>query len=124
SVELALTGGALGLGLAYGGLRALVAMGPTNLPRLNEISIEPRALLFTLVVSVVSGLLFGLIPALKYAAPGVAVGLRRGGRTASESKERHRARNILVVAQLALALVLLVSSGLMIRTFYALRNVD
>src|SRR5208282_4145956 len=81
-------------------------------------------LLFTLAVSLFAGLLFGIIPALKYAGPQLATALRSGGRTLSQSKERHRARNTLVVVQVALALVLLVCSGLMIRTFYALRQVQ
>src|SRR5262249_32977934 len=80
-------------------------------------------LAFTLVLSLAAGLLFGAIPVLKYAGPHVGNALRGGGRSASASRERHRARNTLVVAQVALALVLLVSSGLMIRTFVALRNV-
>jgi predicted permease len=127
SVLLGLLGGALGLGIAYAGLRALVAMGPATLPRLSEISIDPRALGFTLVISLLSGLLFGLLPALKYASPRLAPSqhfFSGGGRTASQSRERHRTRNILVVAQVALALVLLIGSGLMIRTFQALRKVE
>src|SRR5207302_4932790 len=79
---------------------------------------------FTVVISVFSGLLFGLIPALKYAGPRISMVLRSAGRTASVSRERHRARNLLVIAQVAMALVLLVSAGLMIRTFQALRTVD
>ena len=71
-----------------------------------------------------AGLLFGLIPVLKYAAPNVTAALRAGGRTLSQSRERHRARNTLVVVQTALAVVLLIGSGLMIRTFQALRQVD
>ncbi len=124
SMLLGLTGGALGLGIAYAGLRVLVAMGPATLPRLNEITIDPRALGFTLAISLLSGLLFGLIPALKYASPRLAPSLHGSGRTASQSRERHRARNMLVVTQVALALVLLIGSGLMIRTFQALRAVD
>src|SRR5207249_664452 len=81
-------------------------------------------LLFTLAVSIVAGLLFGAIPVFKYAGPHVAAGLRGGGRTSSASRERHRARSTLVVVQVALALVLLVSAGLMIRTFQTLRNVN
>ncbi|MGH8638627.1 MAG: ADOP family duplicated permease, partial [Burkholderiales bacterium] len=123
-MSLALIGGALGLGLAHAGLRFLVAVGPGRLPRLNEISPDASALGFTVGVSLLSGLLCGLIPALKYGGPGVSIALRAGGRTVSQSRERHRARNILVVAQVALALVLLVSAGLMIRTFEALGNVD
>ena len=79
---------------------------------------------FTLGISLASGLLFGLIPVFKYARPHLADALRSGGRSLSESKDRHRARSILVVAQVAMALVLLVGSGLMIRTFRALRHVD
>jgi putative ABC transport system permease protein len=124
SVTLGLVGGALGLGVAYWGLRFLVALAPANLPRLDEISIDSRVLLFTLVVSLVAGVLFGLIPVFKYSGPQLATSLRSGGRTASQSRERHRARNTLVVVQVALALVLLIVSGLMIRTFQAMRQVQ
>jgi predicted permease len=124
SVMLGLLGGVLGMGLAYAGVRFLVTMGPANLPRLNEISLDARTLGFTLLLSLLSGLLFGLIPALKYAGPKVALALRSAGRTISVSRERHRARNMLVVGQVAMALVLLVSAGLMIRTFQALRTVE
>ncbi|HEX4595234.1 MAG TPA: ABC transporter permease [Bryobacteraceae bacterium] len=124
SVLLGLVGGMLGLGLAYAGLRLLVAMGPAGLPRLNEISVDPRALWFTLIVSLLSSILFGSIPAFKYAGDKISLSLRGGGRTLSDSRERHRTRNVLVVAQVALAMVLLVSSGLMIRTFQALRTVE
>jgi predicted permease len=110
--------------LAYAGVRFLVTIGPANLPRLDEISIDARTLGFTLVLSVLSGLLFGLIPALKYAGPRSSLALWSAGRTISVSRERHRARNLLVVGQVAMALVLLVSAGLMIRTFEALRTVE
>ncbi len=123
SVTLGILGGALGLGLAYMALRILAAKGPETLPRLAEIGIDPVVLAFTLAVSLLAGLLFGLIPVLKYAGPNLTSALRGGGRTLSQSRERHRARNTLVVVQVALALVLLVGSGLMIRTFQALRNV-
>jgi putative ABC transport system permease protein len=124
SLLLGLIGGLLGLGLTYVALRALVAAGPATLPRLNEIGIDPIVLAFTFVVSVMAGLLFGLIPVIKYAGPHIAASLRGGGRALSHSRERHRARNVLVVAQIALALVLLVGSGLMIRTFQKLRSVQ
>jgi predicted permease len=78
---------------------------------------------FTFAISLVSGLLFGLIPVMKYAGPQLATALRGGGRTMSHGRERHRARNTLVVVQVGLALVLLIGSGLMIRTFQALRRV-
>jgi putative ABC transport system permease protein len=124
SLLLGLIGGVLGLGLTYMALRALVAAGPATLPRLNEIGIDPIVLAFTFVVSVIAGLLFGLIPVIKYAGPHISASLRGGGRALSHSRERHRARNVLVVAQIALALVLLVGSGLMIRTFQKLRSVQ
>ncbi len=123
SLTLGLLGGALGLALAFGALRILVAKGPALLPRLNEIGIDTGALAFTLAISLASGLLFGLIPVLKYAGPQLAGALRGGGRTMSQGRERHRARNTLVVVQVGLALVLLIGSGLMIRTFAALRSV-
>jgi predicted permease len=123
SMVLGVLGGALGLGMAYAALRILVARGPATLPRLAEIGIDPLVLAFALGVSLFSGVLFGLIPVLKYAGPQVATALRGVGRTFSQGRERHRARNTLVVVQMALALVLLISSGLMIRTFQHLRNV-
>jgi predicted permease len=118
STVLGALGGAAGLVLAYVGLRLLVAFGPTSLPRLQEISIDPSVLAFVIVASLVSSLLLGSIPAFKHAAPLSAA------RGATASRERHRARNVLVVAQVALALVLIVCSGLMFRTFSALRDVD
>ena len=124
SLLLGLMGGALGLVLAAFGLKALVAIGPANLPRLNEISVDPRTLVFAFILSVISGVLFGLLPALKYSGSRVALALRSAGRSASTSRERLRARNILVVAQVAMAMVLLVSAGLMIRTFQALRSIE
>jgi putative ABC transport system permease protein len=124
SLFLGVLGGAAGLGLAYWALRLLVTIAPASLPRLENITIDPLVLLFTLAISLVAGLLFGLIPVIKYAAPGVAATLRAGGRTLSQSKEAHRARNTLVVLQMALAVVLLISAGLMIRTFQALRQVE
>ena len=124
SVVLGLLGGVAGLGVAYAAVRTLIALSPGNLPRIENISIDATVMLFTFVVSLVAGLLFGAIPVFKYAGPGVAAGLRGGGRTSSASRERHRARSVLVVAQVALALVLLVSSGLMIRSFQALRHVN
>jgi predicted permease len=124
SVLLGLLGGAFGVAVAYEGLRLLVAVGPANLPRLSEISLDTRALVFTLALSLLSGLLFGLIPVLKYAGARSFAALQGSGRTVSVSRDRHRSRNMLVVAQVAMALVLLVSAGLMIRSFAALRNVD
>ena len=124
SALLGLSGGALGLALAYAALRMLAASELAHLPRIDNISIDPWVLAFTLAISLAAGLVFGLIPVFKYARPHLSNALRGGGRSLSQSKDRHRARSILVVVQVALALVLLVSSGLMIRTFQALRHVD
>jgi predicted permease len=124
NLVLALLGGVLGLALAYAALRALIAMAPADLPRLEEIGIDVPTLLFSLAASSVSALLFGSIPVLKYAGKHVRTGLRQGGRSMSEGREWHRSRNMLVVAQVALAVILLISSGLMIRTFHALTAVD
>jgi predicted permease len=124
SVTLGLLGGVVGIGVAYAGLRLLTAIGPENLPRLSEISLDSRSLAFTLILSVLSGLLFGSIPMLRYVPLRQAVPLLGAVRTASVSRERQRGRNLLVVAQVAMALVLLISAVLMIRTFNAMRNVD
>jgi predicted permease len=124
SVALGLLGGALGLVFAEGAIRMLVRMAPAHLPRLNEISIDPTVMLFTLALALLTGVLFGIVPVIKYAGPRIADTLRSSGRSMSLSKERHRATGALVVVQVALALVLLVGAGLMIRTFQALRHVD
>ena len=124
SVTLGAIGGALGLGVAWGGLRLLIYLSPANLPRLDEIRLDGSVLSFTIALSLAAGVLFGLIPVFKYAGRQLGTGLREGGRNSSEGRERHRTRSVLVVAQVAMALVLLISSGLMIRTFRALRQVQ
>src|SRR5262245_33655968 len=121
SLLLGLLGGAFGLGLAYAGLGVLRVLGPSNLTRLAEVQIDPVVLGFVLVASLVSGLFFGLIPALKFAAPQIGLSVR-SGRT--DTLERHRTRQILVVVQVSLAMVLLVSAGLMIRSLRALNRVE
>ena len=124
SVVLGVLGSLLGLGLAYGALRILVAVAPRGLPRVAEIGIDGWVLLFTLGVALLASLLFGSIPVLKYAGARLATGLREGARGMSQSREQHRARSVLVVVQVALALVLLICSGLMTRTFIALTKVQ
>ncbi len=124
SLALGIAGSALGLGLAYSALRALVLAAPTGLPRIHEIGIDVYVLLFTFGLALFTSLLIGLLPVLKYAGVKATSGLREGGRALSQSRERHRARKGLVVLQVALALVLLICSGLMIRTFRALMKVD
>jgi predicted permease len=124
SLVLGVAGSAIGLAIAYGALRALVAAAPTGLPRIHEIGIDPLVLLFTLGLALFTSLLIGIIPVIKYSGAKATSGLREGGRALSQSRERHRARKTLVVVQVALALVLLICSGLMIRTFQALMKVD
>jgi predicted permease len=124
SFILGLLGSAIGLGLAFAALRALVAMAPSGIPRINEIGIDGPVLLFTFVLSIFASVLFGSIPIFKYAGVRLSTGIRQGGRANSQTREQHRARSVLVVVQVALALVLLICSGLMIRTFRALTHVD
>ena len=124
NLVLALLGGVLGLALAYAAIRLLIAIAPSDLPRLQEIGIDGHTLLFSLAASLVAPLLFGSVPVLKYAGKRLGTGLREGGRSMSEGRERHRSRSVLVVVQVALAVILLISSGLMIRTFHALTTVD
>jgi len=124
SVVLGVLGSLLGLGLAYGALRVLVAMAPQSLPRINEIGIDLPVLLFTFAVALLSSLLIAAIPIFKFTSVHLNTGLREGGRSLSQSREQHRARNVLVVVQVSLALVLLICSGLMIRTFRALMHVN
>ncbi len=124
STLLGVCGSVLGLALAYAALRVLVAMAPDGLPRVEEIGIDGPVLLFVLGISVFASLLCAAIPIFKYAGARASTGLREGGRAMSSSREQHRARNVLVVVQVALALVLLICSGLMIRTFNALTHVN
>lgn len=123
SALLGLLGGVLGVGVAAAALRLLVAIGPAELPRLNEVSLDASALLFTLVLSLLCGLLLGAIPAWRYSRSRASLTLI-AGRTASPGRERLRSRNVLVAAQVAMALVLLMCAALMIRTFVELRSVD
>jgi predicted permease len=124
SILLGLIGGVFGIAVAYGGLQLLRTIGPADLPRLNEISLDVFSFAFTFVVSILCGLLLGAIPALKYSRVQGGAVFSGEGRTASASRARLRSRNALVVTQVAIALVLLVSALLMIRTFQALRHVE
>lgn len=124
SAFLGFAGSVIGLALAFGALRLLVALKPTGLPRLDEIGINGPVLLFTLGLALFVSLVIGVIPVIKYAGAGLHSNLREGGRGLSQGREHHRARKTLVVVQVALALVLLICSGLMIRTFRALMQVS
>lgn len=124
SVVVSLAGGALAVGVAYSGLRLLAVAGPADLPRLSEISLDVRSLAFTFMLSLFSGLFFGSIPVWKYARAGRSMTMGSANRTSTTGRARQRSRNFLVIAQVAMALVLLVSAALMIRTFGALRKVE
>jgi predicted permease len=122
SVVLALGGGVLGVALAALGVALLQAIGPAQLPRLDSVGIDPAILLFAAAVSVLSGVLFGLFAVARYGNPSVAM-LKSGSRSAGDAPERNRARNALVIGQVALALTLMIVSGLMTRTIVAMLDV-
>lgn len=124
SVTLSVGGGLLGLGLAAFGVRGLLALAPADLPAVLNIGIDGSALVFTGVISVAAGIAFGMFPVFTYGRRDLSNSLKDGGRASTVGRERHRARSTLVVAQVALALVLLVGSGLMLQSFMALRKVD
>jgi predicted permease len=123
SLILGLAGGTFGVLFAQAGIGLLRRMAPAELPRVDEISIDGVALLFTVAISLLTALLFGLLPALRSGRVNFPV-LKDAGRTGADGPRRHRARNALVVAQVALAMVLLVVSGLMIRTVLSMQKVQ
>jgi putative ABC transport system permease protein len=122
SLLLALAGGGLGLLLAFGILKLLLAFAPQDIPRLNDISIDPRALGFTLLLSVLTGVIFGLAPALQASRPDLNATLKEGGAGATGGASRHRLRGLLVVAEVSMALVLLIGAGLLLKSFTRLRE--
>jgi putative ABC transport system permease protein len=124
SVLLAAAGGAVGLALAATGIRALVALAPTTIPRINEIAIDARVIVLTTIVSVVTGVVFGLAPALHASTPDLNDTLKDGTRGAGEGRARGRMRRALVAAEVALSLVLLVAAGLLINSFARVQVVD
>jgi putative ABC transport system permease protein len=119
---VSVAGGALGLGLAALGVRALAAAGPRDVPRLAELAVDGRVVAFTALVSVVAGLLFAVAPALHAARGALSETLRQGGRGSVGA--RQVARTVLVGAQAALSLILLVGAGLMLKSFWRLQQVD
>jgi predicted permease len=124
SLLLGVMAGAVGLGLCRAALKLLLASDLVHLPRSGNIRIDAWVLAFTFTVSIGFSALFGLIPVLRYLRPRLNTALRSGGRSLSDSKNRQQVRGLLVVVQVALALILLVTSGLMIRTFRNLHSVD
>ena len=124
SMMLAAIGAGAGLLLALWGMDLLVALSPDNIPRVGEIRIDSTALAFTVVVTLLTGLVFGIAPALHASKLNLNESLKEGGKGAGAGSHRSGFRNLLVVAQVALALVLLVGAGLLIKSFYRLQNVD
>ncbi len=124
SVLLALIGGLAGVLLAIWGLDLLRALGSHTVPRIAEANLDLRVLLVTLVASIVTGILFGLVPALASAKPELTEALKEGGRGSTTGTRRNRVRNALVISEVALALVLLVGAGLLLKSFARLQNVD
>ena len=124
SLLLALTGGALGLLLALGGVKGLVSLLPADFPRLHEIHVSTPVFLFTFLVSSVTGILFGLVPALQASRTDPRQGLHESGRAATGSAKMSRMRDALVMAEVSLACVLLVGAGLMFRSLLNLLHLD
>jgi putative ABC transport system permease protein len=124
STLLSVLGGAAGLLLAHWGTQALAVAKPAALPQLNEVSMDSRVLIFGLLISTLTGLIFGLAPAWSVSGSDVADVLKQEGRTATLSPAGHRLRKALVIAEMALALVLLAGAGLLIKSFARLRSVD
>jgi predicted permease len=122
SVMLGIAGGCIGLVLARLGVRVLVAALANSLPRSEEIALDAHVLFFTLGISVLTGIAFGLIPAIKTLRPDTHETLKEGGRGGSGA--RHRAQSVFIVVEMAMAVVLLIGAGLMIRTLSALGNVN
>ena len=124
SVLLALCGGAVGIMLSIGLLRALLRLVPSNLPRLGQVSVDGSVLLFATLISIITGLLFGVLPAWRVSQVDPSSALRDGSRTATTGRGQHRLQNSLVVAETAIGLVLLVGSGLLIHSFVRVLQVD
>ena len=128
SLLLSLAGGLLGLGLGYLGVRALLSINPGDIPRIGEqgaaVTLDWRVLAFTLVASVLTGILFGLVPAFNASRSDLSITLRESGARTGSGLRHNKARSILVITEMALALVLLVGAALLIRTFGALRGVN
>ena len=124
ALVLAGVGGALGLLLGYVGLPLLLATSPDSIPRAGEIGLDGRVVLFTLGVSLLAGLLFGMAPLLHLTGSSMAVSLKEGAQRATATAARQRLRRVLVVAEIALAVMLVIGAGLLIRSFETLQRVD
>jgi putative ABC transport system permease protein len=124
SILLSLTGAGFGVVLALWGTEALLALAPANLPRVDEVSLNGWVLTFAFGIALLTGIIFGLVPALQVSKPNLASALKEGGRTGSGTPASRRLRNLIVAAEIALSLVLLVGAGLMAKSFLHLQKVD
>jgi putative ABC transport system permease protein len=124
SITLALAGGVVGVFLAVLGVKAFLGLNPGGVPRIDELAVDPRVLLFALLASIATGLIFGTVPALQATRKDVAAALQEGGTGSSPARQGRRARGMLVVAEIALALVLLSSAGLLFRSLMAVARTD
>lgn len=124
SVLLSLVGGALGLFIAFLGIKALVALAPVDIPRINDVNLDGQAVVFTFVISLFTAIVFGLIPAFQATRVSVNEFLKESGSRLFGSLSANRLRGYLVVAEVAFAVILMVSAGLMVRSFNKLQNVD
>ena len=124
SLLLGAVGGAIGLAIAAYGVHTLVALGGNGLPRAGEVGLDGRVVAFTVLLSIATGLIFGVLPAVRASRAGLTESLRESSRGAGNSARQHRLRDALVASEFALALVLLTGAGLAIRTFIALRDID
>src|SRR5207237_881981 len=124
SAFLALAGGVVGVLMAKWGLRALLVWAPGQITQFGSITLDARVLLFALAVSVITGIAFGLAPALQSSAVNLIESLKEGSRGSGSGRHGSRVRSALVASEFALALVLLAGAGLMIRTFAALSAID
>jgi len=122
SALLALTGGMLGMVIALGAVEALRAFGPENIPRLNEIGVDGRVVAYTLFISMLTGVVFGLAPALRASRVDLNETLKEGGRGADRGHGRHMTRKLLVVFEVALSLIVLICAGLLIRSYRRVVN--
>ncbi|MEK7829523.1 MAG: FtsX-like permease family protein, partial [Acidobacteriota bacterium] len=125
SLLIAGLGGVFGLAMAWWGVKALVALSPDNLPRLAEINLDNRVLLFTVALSILTGLIFGIAPALQASKPDLQQTLKEGGAAAlSGGRGRHWLRNLLVVGEVAMAMLLLTGAGLLLNSFLRLQRIN
>lgn len=124
SLALALMGGLVGTGIAWAGVQLLVALDPASVPRLEDVRLDGTVFSFAVTIAIATGLLFGIVPALQLARPNLAGVLKEGTRSMTAGRSRHQFRQLLVAAEVALSVMLVIGAGLMVRSFAELRRID